>query len=743
MRLVLVLSALAAAACSDPYRGCTRVLAPGPDPTRNHDALQGAVGDASAGAVLCLHPGRYPLVDELTITTPGLWFRAPEGGAVLDFAGQQRGANGVQVASADGTHISGVTIKNTAGDALRVSRSQGITVDHVTVTWDAGPVSTNGGYGIYPVESSDVIIDHCTVSGASDTGIYVGQSRRVRVQASEAFGNVAGIEIENTSDAEVVDNYVHDNTGGVLVFNLPNLPVKNGQRALVHENRILHNNQANFAPAGNIVGLVPAGTGVLVLASSHNEIADNTVSGNDSTGLAVLSYTTTLRIDLAADPAYDPTPKGNQVHDNRFADNGGSPHDFAQVLLGLVKQKTGATITRVPDMVWDGSMPATGDGRNCFRSNGAATFRNLDADNDFAHSSTDLAAVSCSAPPLTPVVIMPALPRAAATAQPPAPRERLSEYGFFVGPLAELKPRAGVVPYDVQAPLYADGAEKARFMVLPPAQRIGYDTAGSWRFPEGTVLVKNFFFPRDERDPARGVQRIETRLLVLASGHWRGYTYLWNEAQTDAVRLTPGRSVHVSRIGAQGQAIELDYRVPSTDQCKNCHAQDKEAEPLGPRTRQLNRMIDYGHGPENQLAHLAGLGVFDGAPALFDAAARLADPRVDGSDDARARAYLEANCSHCHNPSGAASSTGLDLRGGSAAAISLGVCRPPVAAGPGSGNRLYDVVPAHPERSVMSFRVHSSEPGVKMPELPTVTADEAGAALIDRWILGIVGPTCL
>jgi uncharacterized repeat protein (TIGR03806 family) len=228
----------------------------------------------------------------------------------------------------------------------------------------------------------------------------------------------------------------------------------------------------------------------------------------------------------------------------------------------------------------------------------------------------------------------------------------------------------------------------------------------------------------------------------LISGTWYPVTYIWNDAQSDADRWVAGQAIHVNRVDENGSAAPLEYQVPSTSQCKSCHGQSKKFVPLGPRTKQLDRMHDYGDGPENQLEHMAALGLFDGA--LPDAASRpkLVDPWGDAPLDSRARSYLDANCSHCHNEQGFAASTALRLQIDTTAAIDLGVCRHPVAAGGGSGGFLYDVVPGHADQSIMIYRMKSDDPKAKMPQLPLTTVDEAGVKLVSEWIESLGGGPC-
>jgi uncharacterized repeat protein (TIGR03806 family) len=321
---------------------------------------------------------------------------------------------------------------------------------------------------------------------------------------------------------------------------------------------------------------------------------------------------------------------------------------------------------------------------------------------------------------------------------------RLSALGLFED-LPGQVPAAGVVPFDVNVVLYSDQAAKWRFVALPPGGKIGYGQSdGVLDFPVGTKLIKTFGFYADLRDHARGYRLIETRILERSQAGWTADVYLWNDAQTDAVRHVSGRKVDVSFIDDSGATKAIAYRVPNTNQCASCHEIDGAARPLGPVARQLNKDYDYGGGVvENQLDHWAALGVF--SQPLPPAGERPAMPSPFGAAplEQRARAYLDANCAHCHQPGGLAGSTGLDLRFGTPLTSGTGICKAPVAAGPGTGGRDYVIVPGKPDESIMLFRIDNEEPGVKMPELPTVTKDARGIPLIREWIAAMDPKTCM
>jgi uncharacterized repeat protein (TIGR03806 family) len=316
--------------------------------------------------------------------------------------------------------------------------------------------------------------------------------------------------------------------------------------------------------------------------------------------------------------------------------------------------------------------------------------------------------------------------------QADAPLARLSEYGFFEGDLRDLKPAAGVFGYEVNAPLFSDHAEKARFIRLPAGQTMKYDTAGAWGFPEGSVIIKNFYYPHDEAHHEAGRRIMETRLLVRQPNGWKALEYVWNAEQTDANLEVAGMTLPVEWRTAAGTAQKLNYLVPNLNQCKGCHSFDGQFTPIGVTTRQLNR----GEGADNQIMQWAAAGRIQ-LPEGFDPAQaeRLADYRVaQSSTEAAARAYLDGNCAHCHNEHGPASTSGLYLTATETRPERLGVRKPPVAAGRGSGQRKYSIVPGQPDESILVYRMESNDPGIRMPEIGRQVAHDEGLRIIKEWI---------
>lgn len=358
-----------------------------------------------------------------------------------------------------------------------------------------------------------------------------------------------------------------------------------------------------------------------------------------------------------------------------------------------------------------------------------------------------------------------ALCAASASAQAPAsvnaaailaerPPLTLAEYRFFRDAGAR-EPNARVTPYDLNTALYSDGALKFRYVYIPQGQTARYDAEGVFEFPVGTVLIKTFAFAADMRSPGENVRFLETRLLIRRSEGWIALPYVWNEAQTEA-RLSPiGADIPVSFTGEYGAAVAFDWAVPNRNQCKGCHDSAGELVPIGPSARNLNRLtpddpfapresdIDAHVYPINQIYNWTLLGLLSGGPELPSSIerARPTEPYVpsaynseDGTLEQRARAYLDVNCAHCHNPEGPAHTSGLDLRWSQHEPVQWGVLKRPVAAGRGSAGYDFAIEPGHPERSILLYRMESTDPGVMMPELGRQRIDARGVALIREWI---------
>ena len=333
--------------------------------------------------------------------------------------------------------------------------------------------------------------------------------------------------------------------------------------------------------------------------------------------------------------------------------------------------------------------------------------------------------VSCGSPP--PVV--------------PAGPATLSEWHLFTD-FATQTPAEGVVPYDVIAPLFSDYATKHRFIRVPAGMQATIDANGDFVFPEGTVIVKTFGFIDDLRDLSSHERLIETRLLVRQNGGWVPLIYRYDDDMREARLYQYGQRVDVAWTNLAGNHVSISYRVPDAVQCANCHGGADPIHLLGVRTRQLDRMHDYGSGPVNQLDHFVSIGILASTPAPADRHALLDPFDTTLPVEGRARSYLEANCANCHRPNGGSDQSGLWLGIEITDPVRLGICKDPAAAGLSAGGLHVDIQPRHPELSVMSYRVHSDEPGIKMPELPTILHHEEGADLIDLWINSMPEVVC-
>lgn len=335
------MSAVALAlASTSPLMAATHSVAPGEGA---QERLQEALILAEPGDEIVLEAGRFVLTDGLSLDVDGVTLRgAGSKETVLDFTGQSDSGEGLLVTS-DNVTLRDFAVENPKGDGIKSKGADGIVYQGIRVTWTGGPLSSNGAYGIYPVESTGVLIVGCEVSGASDAGIYVGQSRDITVRHSLVQYNVAGIEIENSRNAVVEENLATHNTGGILVFDLPGLPVMGGGDVVVRRNLVTENDVDNFAPPGNIVGGVKRGTGILVMANDNVLLVENVLTKNDTAQVMVVSYT--LPFD---DERYNPYPRNVVVAANIYEDGGSAPDlDGAEALL----EAFGGAL---PPVLWDG-----------------------------------------------------------------------------------------------------------------------------------------------------------------------------------------------------------------------------------------------------------------------------------------------------------------------------------------------------------------------------------------------------
>ena len=305
---------------------------------------------ADSGTVIELPEGRFTLTNTLSLEGKKKVTLRGKGmdKTILSFKGQTDGAEGIRVSDGADIILEGFTVQDAKGDAIKTMHVTGITFHQVRTEWTGTPGPDNGGYGLYPVQCQGVTIDQCESIGASDAGIYVGQSKDIVVKNSKAFHNVAGIEIENSLRALVYDNEAYENTGGVLVFDLPDLIQKKGGDVKVYNNKIHDNNYVNFAPKGNIVATVPSGTGLLILATKGVEVFNNEILNNQSVSTGIISYFTTMK--PIKDKNYDPYPSAISIHNNLYERKPGIPIS-TDPLGTIVGKKFGEN---VPHILYDG-----------------------------------------------------------------------------------------------------------------------------------------------------------------------------------------------------------------------------------------------------------------------------------------------------------------------------------------------------------------------------------------------------
>ncbi|MTW32908.1 hypothetical protein GM655_08725 [Pseudoduganella danionis] len=334
---------------------------------------------------------------------------------------------------------------------------------------------------------------------------------------------------------------------------------------------------------------------------------------------------------------------------------------------------------------------------------------------------------------------------------------KLSDWHLMAVNSGRLNLNAGVVPYDLNTPLFTDYAQKLRTIWMPKGVSATYDAENTFNFPVGTIISKTFYYPKEagggkavlatydssrsggDRLDLAHVRLVETRLLVRRADGWIALPYVWNADQTDAVLARTGEQIPVEVLHEDQTRKPLTYVVPNVNQCAACHVADiksRQFQPIGPKARHMNRDYSYDGVSSNQLAYLAKMGYLTGLPQdPAKTVPRNANWRDSSQPlDARARAYLDINCAHCHNDKGAANTTALHLNMGAPANLHLGLCKPPVAAGAGTGGHTFGIYPGKPDDSIMVYRLNSAETGVMMPELGRGSVHREGVALIKEWI---------
>ena len=370
-----------------------------PQPVADQDAynkLQAQLLDAKPGSIIEIPAGIYELDRSLSLDAIA---RVTIRGAgidktILSFKTQQAGAEGLRI-TADSVTLEDFTVQDALGDGIKLQGCEQVVIQRVKATWTDGAKASNGGYGLYPVQCKHVLIDSCEASFASDAGIYVGQSEDVVVRNSYAHENVAGIEIENCINSRVYHNRAENNSGGILVFDLPDLQVVNGHSCDVFQNQIVDNNHKNFAAEGNMVAIVPPGTGIILLAAKKVNIYENNITGHKTIGTAIASYHIT---ELPwKDERYDPFTYDISIHDNAYDRQRAIPDlskDFGKMVNLLFPGKP-------QDILYDGITRNDDESSNsmniCIRDNTGdqLRFAMVDAAHDFDHVSQDPSPYNC------------------------------------------------------------------------------------------------------------------------------------------------------------------------------------------------------------------------------------------------------------------------------------------------------------------------------------------------------------
>jgi parallel beta-helix repeat protein len=924
-------------------------------PNEQSDALVAFFG-ANAGDTIEFGPGVFELTTTLVMAhKDGITIKGQGRGAtILDFLGSFS-PEGISLSHMDGITIEDLTVLDTPGFSIKVADSNHVVMRRLRAMWssaDSNPSDTvddrggmdpkkpstldvtcqhplsfpqstatfvdangltrpyatdsrNGGYAIYPVLSNDVLIDDVQALGASDAGIYVGQSNRIIVKNSEALMNVAGFEIENSDDADVFDNVAHCNVGGFLTFDLPGLN-QYGDETRTFRNYSGYNNTPNFSPGGVVTG-VPQGVGMLQLGYDEHEIFANTIEFNRTVGFVAASHELLDGNTNNPDNRMDLYPEGIYVHDNTFTTNGTLPQPPDTGVI-VCAPGTGPGFDDVPPCIptgindsdtsllpaliaikgtlaldgygptgahiaWDGmydaepydcdlapelqsrvdangkpqytgadqpacrydkykfadpSNPATrrhpqywiciadtGDPDGNTFSLDSRKFLNFENTDPTDPPITDIDTHDCPAlfgvqlAPLDEVVVEPYVP---GNGGPPPPTQDeidaicashsgttvnraalqyncqwLSQYNLFADPTdPRSTPNENGVRFDLTTPLFSDYASKYRFAFLPPGASAQWQEGtavapnATLVFPVGTVIAKTFSFKDGANENV-----VETRLLFHRQGnggsYWEGMAFIWEKDasghRTDARLAIAGGTAAVSwnytdpdpAVGATYVGNTATYAIPTANQCGNCHINDDKEpgdSPIGPKVRLLNRPMDYGSGPENQLQHWVDLGLLTGAPALALDGAKVATnvqrlPRFNVPNDGfsiptveqarlnqmtpseidkemRARAWLESNCAHCHNPKGLAQSTGVFFDVFRKVNVNHGVCKRPTTAGSSSGGHEFDILPGSSADSILSYRVHATAPGTRMPPIARSVVHAEGTAVVDDWITSVL-----
>ncbi len=404
MRLLIATASLfALAACGDNGP-------PAPDADQSYqETLMTALLDASPGDVIELPEGTFSFDRSLSLTVDGVTIRGQGmDKTILTFKDQVAGAEGLLVTANDFV-IEDLAIEDTKGDALKISEGENIIIRRIRTEWTGGPKTSNGAYGIYPVQTKNVLMEENVAIAAADAGLYIGQSQNVVVRNNRAEYNVAGIEIENTFDADVYGNIATNNTGGILVFNMPNLK-QPGARTRVFDNDVTENNTKNFGHEGTPVASIPAGSGIVINSNDQVEIFENRIRGNKTANIIVTSVFSSGISQEGMSADFDPYPEEIYIYGNELSEGGKNPDGLDLQALKIAKF---GPLGALPDVLWDGVVRPEEDGVRqrevlCVQNDGVEIM-NADAPNEFQNPRLVTAEHNCTLPKLPAVSLSGAL----------------------------------------------------------------------------------------------------------------------------------------------------------------------------------------------------------------------------------------------------------------------------------------------------------------------------------------------
>lgn len=345
------------------------------DPSTVVKELQKKLITAKDGDEILLPEGSFDFKRGISLTDiPNITIKgAGKGKTILNFKGQIEGAEGMLIKNVNGLTLEGFTVADSKGDAIKVQDSRDVIFRDLETTWTTGKLSTNGAYGLYPVSCTNVLMEHCEASFAMDAGIYVGQSNNVVVRNNYVHDNVAGLEIENTRNGEVYKNVAKNNTGGMMIFDMPDLPQANGDKIKFYDNLMENNNGENFAPKGMVVSTIPPGAGMFIMSHSNIEVKNNVYRGHKTFGISVNSWLFTGVPFKSKE--FDPYCTNIDIHDNVFEGTGGEidqTTDNGKLLHAVLG---GSPVDIVIDGIFKPGEPLS----YCFKNNGEVTFVNLNA----------------------------------------------------------------------------------------------------------------------------------------------------------------------------------------------------------------------------------------------------------------------------------------------------------------------------------------------------------------------------